>query len=173
MNREELQLGTDWPTGCVLRLLMGAAAFLGLASSQIARAHHGFDGRYNMAAPVWIEGVVADAYFGNPHSELTVRVPADIQLPSPPPDLGPAASFLGAGALVVPEDIVGQTVVLELPPTRQYARLGDRLLEGSTVFAVAIRNCEPPHQLNVQWLQLPDSDVESRSRAMSYMVRGC
>ena len=146
---------------------------LGLALSGIARAHHGFDGRYDMSAPVWIEGVVVDAYFGNPHSELTVRVSDDVQLPSPAPDLGPAATFLEAGTLAVPEDIVGQNVVLELPPTRQYSILGDRVQVGDTIFAVAIRNCEPPHQFNVQWLQLPDGGVESRTGAMSYMVEGC
>jgi hypothetical protein len=173
MNREELQAGADWPTGRASRLVIGATALLGLALSGIARAHHGFDGRYDMAAPLWIEGVVVDAHFGNPHSQLTVRVPDDVRLPSPPPDLGPAASFLEAGALVVPGDIVGQDVVLELPPTPQYSMLGDRVHAGDKIFAVAIRNCEPPHQFNVQWLQLPGGGVESRTGAMSYMVEGC
>lgn len=172
MKPEKRESAGTWPTGRFPGLVIGAAAFLGLAWSGFARAHHGFDGRYDMTRPVWIEGVVVETYFGNPHSELTVRVPDNVQLPSPRPDLGPAASFLDAGALVIPQDFVGQAVILELPPTRQYVILGDRVEEGDLVFAVAIRNCEPPHQLNVQWLQLPDG-VESRTGPMSYMVEGC
>ncbi|MQV25648.1 hypothetical protein GHK01_03105 [Sinorhizobium meliloti] len=41
------------------------------------------------------------------------------------------------------------------------------------IAAVAVRNCDPPRQLNVQWLQLPGGEVESRTVAMSYMVEEC
>lgn len=157
----------------MLRCAVGAALALGLIVASGARAHHGFDGRYDLAAPVWIEGVVVNAYFGHPHSELTVQVSSDIAVPEPRPDLGPAASFLNQQALTVPADIVGQTVFLELPPTPQYASLGNRIASGNWIAAIAVRNCEPPHQLNVQWLRLPDGEVESRTGAMSYMVEEC
>jgi hypothetical protein len=157
----------------VLRKVVGTGLALGLILAGGARAHHGFDGRYILAAPVWVEGVVVEAYFGHPHSELTVQVSSDMAMPAPLPDLGPAASFLDAQALMVPEDIVGQTVVLELPPTPQYSSLGDRIARGDRIAAVAVRNCEPPHQINVQWLRLPDGGVESRIGAMSYMVEEC
>jgi hypothetical protein len=157
----------------MLRYAVGAALALGFLVAGGARAHHGFDGRYDLAAPVWIEGVVVDAYFGHPHSELTVHVSSDIAVPEPRPELGPAASFLDPQALTVPADIVGQTVVLELPPTAQYASLGNRIASGDRIAVIAVRNCEPPHQLNVQWLRLPGGEVESRTGAMSYMVEEC
>jgi hypothetical protein len=157
----------------VMRKAVGTALALGLILAGGARAHHGFDGRYSLAAPVWVEGVVVEAYFGQPHSELTVQISSDLATPVPLPDLGPAAGFLDAQALAVPADIVGQTVVLELPPTPQYSSLGNRIARGDRIAAVAVRNCEPPHQLNVQWLRLPNGEVESRAGAMSYMVDEC
>jgi hypothetical protein len=164
---------TGISAGEILRKLLGMALAVGLMLAGAARAHHGFDGRYDLASPIWVEGTVVEAYFGHPHSELIILVPDDVSLPSPQPDLGPAGTFLDAEALVIPEGIVGRTVVLELPPTRQYSVLGDRISEGDMVAAVAVRNCEPPHQLNVQWLRLPDGEVESRTASMSYMVEGC
>lgn len=155
------------------RQAIGTALALGITVASGARAHHGFDGRYDLATPIWVEGVVVEAYFGHPHSELTVEVSSDIALPVPVPDLGPAASFLDPQALTVPDDLVGKSFVLELPPTDQYASLGNRVAIGSRIAAVAVRNCEPPHQLNVQWLRLPNGEVESRSGAMSYMVDQC
>jgi hypothetical protein len=168
-----LRHGTFWPTNRVRRTLISATVSLGLVLGGIARAHHGFVGRYDLAAPVWIEGIVVQAYFGYPHSEFTIRVRDDIVLPSPPPDLGPAGKFLDAQALMIPDNIRGGIVKLELPPTRQYSTLGDRIRKGDAISAVALRNCDPPHQFNVQWLRLPNGGVESRATAMSYMVKGC
>lgn len=159
--------------GAFLEISIGPALGLVFVLAGGARAHHGFDGRYDLSAPAWIEGIVVDAYFGHPHSELTVRVAGDIALPAPPPDLGTAAGFLDTQALTIPGDIVGRTVLLELPPTSQYSSLGDRIGEGDRIAAVALRNCEPPHQLYVQWLRLPDGAVESRTGAMSFMVEQC
>lgn len=173
MNRSRNRAGTPSTEIGWLRRLLSVIVLMGLAFGGIAQAHHGFDGRYDLAAPVWVEGVVVEAYFGNPHSELVIHVADDAVLPSPPPDLGPAARFLDARALTIPDDVRGRTVVLELPPTHQYASLGDQLGEGDWIAAVAVRNCDPPHQLNVQWLRLPDGGVESRTGAMSYMVEGC
>lgn len=172
MHWKGFPAGTS-PADKVLRKAVGTAMALGFIVASGARAHHGFDGRYNLAAPVWIEGVVVETYFGYPHSELNVQVFSDIAVPASPPDLGPAAGFLDARALTVPDDIVGQTIVLELPPTPQYSSLGEQIAIGGQIAAVAVRNCEPPHQFNVQWLRLPDGKVESRTGAMSYMVEEC
>jgi hypothetical protein len=87
--------------------------------------------------------------------------------------LAPVSSFLSNAALHVPADLPGQTVKLELPPTAQYSSLGGRVSVGDRIAAVAIRNCETPHQLNVQWLRLADGSIESRQAAMSYMVEQC
>ncbi len=154
--------------------LIGAILGLSLTSFvPIAFAHHGFTSRYDMGKPVWIEGTVERFYFGNPHSEITVRIAADLVVPQPAPTLGPASSFLSNAALHVPQDLRGNTVELELPPTSQYVGLGDRVAVGDRIAAVAVRNCEAPYQLNVQWLRLADGSIESRQAAMSYMVEQC
>jgi hypothetical protein len=67
-------------------------AILGLSLSvvsTIALAHHGFQSRYDMGKPIWIEGIVECSYFGNPHAELTVKIAADLAIPQPAPTLGP------------------------------------------------------------------------------------
>lgn len=138
-----------------------------------AVAHHGFEGRYSLAAPVWIEGDVLEAYFGYPHSELIIAVPNDITLPSSGTAPGLAESFLNTAALVIPDDLPGQIVTLELPPTAQYASLSDRITPGEKIATIALRNCKPPHQFNVQWLRLSNGDIESRAATMSYMVAEC
>lgn len=144
-----------------------------LGGTTLAFAHHGFNGRYDLSQPVWIEGTVVNAYFGPPHSEITIDVPADLALPAAAPDLGPAAGFLAADALVIRPETAGRRIEIELPPTGQYSGLGSRVRPGDRISAVAIQNCEAPHQLNVQWLRLADGEVVARSAAMSYMVRAC
>lgn len=155
------------------RVLMLLGLFLALMPSTLAFGHHGFHGRYDLSRPVWVEGTVVRSYFGNPHSVLTLEIADDLRVPEAPPTLGPAAAFLNTLALHVPSDLPGQTVQLELPPTPQYSMLGGRISVGDRIAAVAIRNCEAPHQLNVQWLHLADGGVESRRAPMSYMVEQC
>jgi hypothetical protein len=155
-----------------LQSLALAAACLTTLGAGAAWAHHGFGGRYDLANPVWIEGEVVEAYFGQPHAELTIAVPADLALPAAAPDLG-TADFLGAGALAVLPETQGTTIVVELPPTEQYYGLGDRMAVGDRIAIIAVRNCEPPHQLNGQWLRLADGEVVARAGAMSYMVEAC
>ncbi|WP_420006266.1 hypothetical protein [Arenibacterium sp. LLYu02] len=135
-------------------------------------AHHGFDGRYDLGTPVWIEGTVESAYFGPPHSELTIRLDDPLAVPESI-DLGAAGTFIGAYSLVLPDAAPGEIVEAELPPTSQYAALGGRLGVGDRIAAVALRNCSPPYQLNIQWLRLADDSVESRRAPMSYMVETC
>jgi hypothetical protein len=168
MKRFELHRRYD-----VLLLIIAAAAAALVTVVGSAFAHHGFGGRYNLAEPVWIEGIVREAYFGQPHAELLIEVPAELSLPQDAPDLASAASFLDAAALTVLPETMGQTVEVELPPTQQYFSLGDRVAIGDRIAVVAVRNCEPPHQLNGQWLRLADGEVVARSGAMSYMVEDC
>jgi hypothetical protein len=156
-----------------LQTLVLATACLTTVGAGAAWAHHGFGGRYDLANPVWIEGEVTEAYFGQPHAELNIAVPDDLSLLASVPDLGSAASFLDADALVILPETQGATVVVELPPTQQYYGLGDRVAVGDRVAIVAVRNCEPPHQLNGQWLRLADGEVVARAGAMSYMVEAC
>lgn len=155
---------------------LAAAAFVAMSLATVggdASAHHGFGGRYDLTRPVWIEGVVKQAYFGQPHAEITVEVPADITLPRVAPDLASAASFLDGSALVVRADTAARVVKIELPPTQQFFRLGSVVAVGSTIAVIAVRNCDSPHQLNGQWLRLASGEIVARSGAMSYMVNGC
>ncbi|MHC1550725.1 DUF6152 family protein [Phyllobacterium sp. K27] len=154
-----------------IALLTGVA--IAFVSIPLATAHHGFQGRYDLSKPIWLEGTVVRSYFGNPHSVLTVEIADTLTEPEPHPDLGPAASFLDQNALSASVDLHGKTVQVELPPTSQYSRLGGRIATGDRIAAVVIRNCEPPHQLNAQWLRLADGSVESRQAAMIYMVEAC
>lgn len=153
-----------------------AAAVVALSlstASEDASAHHGFGGRYDLARPLWIEGVVKQAYFGQPHAEIAIEVPAGITVPRTAPDLASAASFLDVTALAVRADTAGRVVKIELPPTQQFFRLGNQVKVGSTIAVIVVRNCEPPHQLNGQWLRLASGEIVARSGAMSYMVKGC
>ncbi|ANG98750.1 hypothetical protein A8A54_19300 [Brucella pseudogrignonensis] len=152
---------------------VGLAAVLALSLTGIASAHHGFSGRYDLSTPVWIEGEVVEAWFGQPHAELTLRISEDLALPSAPPDLETAANFLNVGSLRVLPETVGQVIEVELPPTRQYFGLGDRIKPGDRIAVIAVRNCEEPHQLNGQWLRLASGEIVARAGAMSYMVNGC
>lgn len=112
--------------------------------ASFAFAHHGFQSRYDLGKPIWIEGEVTQAYFGHPHSELTVSVAPDLSVPRPAPTLGPASSFLNSASLNVPTDLPGTTVELELPPTAQYTSLGDRISVGDLL---TLQNVETVPQI--------------------------
>ncbi|WP_425645357.1 hypothetical protein [Agrobacterium leguminum] len=132
------------------------ALALAISVIGVASAYHGFGDRYDLSAPIWVEGEVVEAYFGQPHAELTIRTRVDMALPATAPDMDMAAAFLDAGALVVLPETVGQTIEVELPPTQQYFGLGERIHVGDRVAIIAVRNCDEPHQLNGQWLRLAD-----------------
>lgn len=138
-----------------------------------ALGHHGFGGRYDLTVPIWIVGEVTEAYFGQPHAELTIRTASDLAVPAVVPDLGMASGFLNAAALAVLPETRGREIVVELPPTQHYFGLGDQVHIGDRVAVVALRNCEEPHQLNGQWLRLANGEVIVRSSPMTYMVQGC
>ena len=154
-------------------LMVTAIAFIVLGGVGLALAHHGFAGRYHLSRPVWIEGMVVEAFFGPPHAEITLNLPADLVLPAFPPDLDTAAAFLDSASLMTPPVEYGRRVTLELPPTSQYSSLEARVKAGDRIAAVALRNCEAPHQLNVQWLRLPGGEIVARAAPMSYMVPSC
>ncbi|MBB4005540.1 DUF6152 family protein [Aurantimonas endophytica] len=159
--------------GAVLGLAGLSFAWALVLGSGAAWGHHGFGGRYDLSAPVWIEGEVTRAYFGQPHAELVIRVADDLGVPAAPPDLGSAATFLDPGRLQVRADMRGASVEVELPPTQKYFSLGERIAVGDRIAIIAVRNCDPPHQLNGQWLRLADGEIVARAGAMSYMVGGC
>lgn len=46
-----------------------------------ARAHHGWSS-FDQTRPVYLEGTARDVKWRNPHAELTLEVPATLQLPA-------------------------------------------------------------------------------------------
>lgn len=155
---------------CPAGTFLAGALVLG---SGAAWGHHGFGGRYDLSTPVWIEGEVTRAFFGQPHAELVINVVDELGVPAGGPDLGSAAAFLDPARLQVREEMRGASVEVELPPTQQYFSLRDRIAVGDLIAIVAVRNCDPPHQLNGQWLRLADGESVARAGAMSYMVERC
>jgi hypothetical protein len=122
MSRERVMLWTARVTVALCVALAAGSAW----------SHHGFSGRYDLSAPVWIEGEVVSAYLGQPHAELTIRTSANLSVPSPLPDLGTAESFLNAQDLTVRAEAQDATVRVELPPTQQYFGLGNRVNAAQT-----------------------------------------
>jgi hypothetical protein len=58
--------------------LLGAAAWLALPE---AIAHHGWGG-WNLAEPVYLEGIIKTVRWQNPHPELVIEVSPDLALPA-------------------------------------------------------------------------------------------
>lgn len=125
-------------------------------------AHHGFGGRYDRNNPVYLEGLVVSAFFGQPHPELVVMVDAAAPVP---PDL--AGRFPGLVAWPGPEATV------EFPPVRAFFALDGAVIEGDRIALVALRNCEPPNQLRGQWLKTTDGNVVEASGRLQTEVEGC
>ena len=138
-----------------------------------ALAHHGFTGRYDISAPLWIEGEVTKVYFGQPHAELTIRTSADLSLPDAAPDLAGADDVITAQALAVREDTKAREIEIEFPPIRIFFDLGSSVSVGDRVAVIAFRNCEPPHQLRGQWIKPQDGAPVARSGRLQYQVEGC
>jgi hypothetical protein len=83
------------------------AALAGLtvlaAAGPLAAAHHGFGGRYDRAAPLYLEGVVVAARHGYPHTELLVAIDGAVAVPPALlPASGAAASTPPAAAATPP-----------------------------------------------------------------------
>lgn len=156
-------------------MMRSVIAFLLLLVPAVAMAHHGFTGRYDLSQPVWIEGEVIQAYFGQPHPTLTIRTPSDLAPPARRPDPGAARSTIAVDRLAVREETRGRDVVIEFPPIPAFFNLGDSVTVGDRVALIAFRNCEAPHQLRGQWLQpgRPNAAAVMRSNRQSYQVERC
>jgi hypothetical protein len=130
-----------------------------------ALGHHGFSGRYDTERPQWIEGVITGAQWAPPHPVIELRVSADER---PPSDLALPSELTGA---LIPS--AAGRITVEFPPVSTFFALRDSLKLGDRVALIALRNCEPPHQLRSQWVRLPSGSVVSRSGRLSTMVSGC
>jgi hypothetical protein len=153
---------------------MTVAALSGAALlNPMAQAHHGFTGRYDVSQPLWIEGQVRDAYFGQPHPTLTIATPQTLAAPANRPELTAISDVIASSKLVVRDDTLGQTITIEFPPTRAFFNLGSAVKVGDTVRVVAFRNCEAPHQLRGQWVLPETGPAIARSGRVQYQVEGC
>ena len=152
-------------------IIPAAAALLVAASS--ASAHHGFTGRYDVSAPLWVEGEVVRAYFGRPHAEIAIRTAPDLSPPVQTPEIGAGRDVIDPGALAVRDDTRGREVEVELPPLRMFFDLGRRVAVGDRIAVIAFRNCEAPHQLRGQWVRPADGPPVVRGGTVQYQVRGC
>jgi hypothetical protein len=133
-----------------------------------AQAHHGFTGRYDTNAPLWLEGTVQSAAFAPPHP--VIRLLIDPGVTTAPTGL----TIEGlTGPLRVRPDDAGRTIEIELPPVSTFFDLSSAVTPNIRLALVALRNCTPPHQVRSQWLRFPDGRIVQREQRMSYMVAGC
>lgn len=153
-----------------VRMIVAAAALL---SGAAASAHHGFSGRYDVSKPLWIEGEVTKAYFGQPHAELGIRTPADLGPPQQAPELAGGEKIIRAEAIQVRPDTRGRVVEVELPPTRAFFDLRDAIKVGDRVAVIAIRNCDAPYEMYTQWIRAPGGAVAAQTLRLSFMLPGC
>lgn len=155
----------------VLPVLFCLLLFMPLA----ANAHHGFTGRYDLSAPIWLEGIVTQAYFGRPHATLTLRTASDMALPARRPDPADAKDTIAIDRLSIREDTSGREIVIEFPPISQFFNLGRSIGPGSKVSVIAFRNCDAPHQLRGQWILADKAGAQpvTRPGRLSYQVERC
>lgn len=146
---------------------------VGLMMSGLGLAHHGFTGRYDLSQPIWLEGVVVSSRAGQPHAEIGLSIEADLALPTGAVDLNGARDTIRPDALAIRDDARGRVVTIELPPLRDFFRLGDRIGRGQRVAAIVFRNCDAPHQLRAQWVRLGAETPVVRSGRAAYQVDRC
>jgi len=133
-----------------------------------ALAHHGFGGAYDRSAPVYLEGVVEQAYFGCPHAEVVLRVDQG----APRAALPASASEFSDGRTYW-RAALGERPEIEFPPVARFFALDGRIRAGDRIAVVALRNCESPHQLRGQWVAPADGAPVAREGRMQQETNGC
>jgi hypothetical protein len=145
-----------------------ATALVSFWAGGAALAHHGFTGRYDAGRPLWLSGQVTAVSAAPPHATITLRVDA---APSDPLTTGLPVEML-APPRVRAEDS-GQSRTVEFAPVSQFFAIGGKVKPGDRVEIIALRNCQPPHQLRSQWLRLSTGEIVERTGRLSYMVPSC
>jgi hypothetical protein len=151
----------------LMRKVTTTAAVAGAAlSASQADAHHGFTGRYNRSAPIYIGGRVERANFGYPHAVLTLTADGT----------GPV-SGLPASAAEFSQGLRGwdggNSVTVELPPVQLFFNLESRIRVGDRIRLIVLRNCEEPHQLRGQWVAPAAGEPVVRQGRMQTEVNAC
>jgi hypothetical protein len=145
--------------------VLGAGSCAGAAP---ALAHHGFGGRYDTRAAIYLAGTVSRARVGMPHPVIELRVSLPPALPTGLPE---AAEF--EPRLVMRPEDQAQTRAVEFPPVARFLELGPEIKPGDRISLIALRNCVAPHQLRGQWVQLASGRVVVRQGRMQNEVEGC
>ncbi len=145
-----------------------AAALAASLAAGAALAHHGFGGEYDRSTPIYLEGVVEQAFFGYPHAEIVLT--ADASVDNAP---GVVAEGEFGDGLTFWRAELGPSVEIEFPPVRRFFDLDGRIAPGDRIGVVVLRNCEPPHQLRGQWVAPAEGDPVVRSGRMQNEVSGC
>jgi hypothetical protein len=141
-----------------------------------ARAHHGFQGRYDSSRLMYLQGTVQEARWQSPHSVLVVQVPDRISIPDSVRQ-STQLNQLGRNAvqrLTIPQNLLGRVQQVEFPPVGSMTRpLRDRLRSGGQIRLLVYRNCDRPHQLRVQFAQMTDGTTVVRPGTVQTEVIGC
>ena len=162
-----------------LALAVGMVALVVLASAGPAEAHHGFNGRYDCAHPLYVAGVVTQATYTLPHGLITIQ-PSEPT--NPPADLralsGSDYALLGGQEVVLrAQPIVatgGGLLTLLLPPpmTLTAAELAPPPARGQSVGAIVFRECSTG-ELRVQLLRMSATARIVRTGVIQREVDGC
>ena len=160
-------------------LSVTSITFVMLASATFADAHHGFNGRYDRAHPLYVEGVVTQATYTLPHGLITIQ-PADPT--GPPADLrtlssGDYARLGGQDVILRAQPILatgGGLLTLLLPPpmTITAAELAAPPSRGQNVGAIIFRECSTG-ELRVQLLRMSATARIVRTGVIQREVDGC
>jgi Family of unknown function (DUF6152) len=139
-------------------------------------AHHGFDGEYDASRPLYLAGIVREIRWQAPHSVVALELPKMLTIPNSLQQ-SPSIDRLGkqtSKTLAVPQNLLGTTQRLEFPPVGSMVNpLRERLQIGNRMTAIVYRNCEPPNQLRVQFVQLADGTTVVRPGRVQTEVNGC
>src|SRR3989449_4544952 len=163
-----------------IAIAIGAATLGVLASAAgQADAHHGFNGRYDRAHPLYVEGVVTQATYALPHGLITIQ-PSDPT--GPPADLrtlssGDYARLGGQDVVLRAQPILatgGGLLTLLLPPPMMItaAELAAPPSRGQTVGAIIFRECSTG-ELRVQLLRMSATARIVRTGVIQREVDGC
>ncbi len=130
-----------------------------------ARAHHGYLGRHDFARPWYLAGTVTQAYVGEPHARLTVRVPDGLRLPRDTEHMRAIedAELRSTLSMLVRSPQRGtQTLVLDASTTRVLIDQPQRLRIGDRIEAIVYQRTssdEYRHELRVALLVQGDGRV--------------
>src|SRR3989441_1726117 len=160
-------------------LSVTSITFVMLVSATFADAHHGFNGRYARAHPLYVEGVVTQATYTLPHGLITIQ-PADPT--GPPADLrtlssGDYVRLGGQDVILRAQPILatgGGLLTLLLPPpmTITAAELAAPPSRGQNVGAIIFRECSTG-ELRVQLLRMSATARIVRTGVIQREVDGC